>query len=149
MYVYCTHMQITVDNLPNVVEFSVPSVAPIVRRQAETSNMSTNITIPPSIIRDALSTNDTIGVVFTYYSNSSLFPLNLTNREIPTPVIGASLTNESANFNLKEHAVMVFKLTVPVSLSTCVLGAKFSYRNQCSQLDSRDYLRIMEFFQWR
>ena len=127
------------------MEFSVPTIAPIVRRQAETSSTSTNINIPPSIIQDALDTNDIIGVTFTYYSNSSLFPLSLMNREITTPVIGARLTDESANFNLKEDAVMVFKLTTPVSLSV-ILSAKFQIQYQCSLIDSRDYMCIMEFF---
>ena len=98
-----------------MVEFSVPALSPRVRHQVETFNTSTNINVPPSIVADALSTRDNIGLVFTYYSNSSLFPLNLTKREIPTPVIGASLTDESANSNLNDNVSVNFQLPTPVN----------------------------------
>ena len=79
-------------------------------------DMSTTINIPTSILRNVTGSRDRIGVIFTYYSDSTLFPLNVTDRVIATSVIGARVSTESANSNLTENVTVRFQLVTPVSL---------------------------------
>ena len=77
---------------------------------------SANINVPNSLLSGALEGRDDIGVIFAYYSNSSLFPLVSNESEIATSVIAARFTNQSAETNLSENVSVNFQLLEPVIL---------------------------------
>lgn len=112
-------MQLTAEQLRSLsqtggLQFSGPSQAPRIRRQIQPLPPP-NMNISTSILAELLNMNIT-GLILSYYSNSSLFPLNLTNRTIATPVIGVTINDESENFNLIENVTINFHLPTPVSL---------------------------------
>ena len=101
------------EQVPDGIQFSGPQT-PRVRRQV-LSRPPPTMNISTSVLEDVLLNTNITGVIFTYYSNSSLFPLRLTNRTIATPVIAASFSDESANFDLVENVTLTFHLPTPVS----------------------------------
>ena len=112
-------MQLTVEeirNMPDGIQFSGPPTTPRVRRQVQLLLPPPSMNISTTILEDAFMNANVSGLIFTYYSNSSLFPLSLTNRTIATPVIGATFNEESETFNLIENVTLTFHLPTPVSL---------------------------------
>ena len=111
--------QASLNGLPNGIDFSVTS-SPARRRRQDTPESavspSANINVPNSLLSGALEGRDDIGVVFAYYSNSSLFPLVSNESEIATSVIAARFTNQSAETNLSENVSVNFQLLEPVIL---------------------------------
>ena len=86
------------------------------RRRRQTQSLPPpTLNISTTVLENAFMNANVSGVIFTYYSNSSLFPLNLPNRTIATPVVGATFNIESENLNLNENIVMTFPLPDPVS----------------------------------
>lgn len=110
--------QLTIEeilNMPNGIQFSGPRPTATRRRRQTQSLPPPTLNISTTILENAFMNANVSGVIFTYYSNSSLFPLNLTNRTIATPVVGATFNIESENLNLNENIVMTFPLPDPVS----------------------------------
>ena len=101
-------------NMPNGIQFSGPPPTATRRRRQVQSLPPPSMNISTTILEDAFMNTNVSGVIFTYYSNSSLFPLNLTNRTIATPVIGATFSDESENFDLVENVTLTFHLSIPV-----------------------------------
>lgn len=102
-------------NIPNGIQFSGPPPTATRRRRQVQSLPPPTLNISTTVLENAFMNANISGVIFTYYSNSSLFPLSLTNRTIATPVIGATFNVESENLNLNENAIMMFSLPEPVS----------------------------------
>ena len=95
---------------------------------SETGTVSNNITIslPPALFKNLTETS--VGLLYTYYSNSSLFPVRRINDSeypaIATPVIGASLVEIPSVVNLSEPIIMTLPLMV---VSQC----SFLYQRMC------------------
>ena len=83
---------------------------------SESGTISNNITIslPPALFKNLTETS--VGLLYTYYSNSSLFPVRRINDSeypaIATPVIGASLVQIPSVVNLSEPIIMTLPLLV-------------------------------------
>ena len=110
--------QLTVEeilNMPNGIQFSGPPPTATRRRRQAQSLPPPTLNISTTVLENAFMNANVSGVIFTYYSNSSLFPLSLANRIIATPVVGATLNIESENLNLNKNIVMTFSLPEPVS----------------------------------
>ena len=115
-------MQLTVEQLSNMstgIQFSGPPITPRVRRQVE-SLPPPSMNISTSVIKDVLQNTNITGLIFAHYSNSFLFPLSLTDRTIATSVIGATFSDESANFNIAGNVTLNFNLSTPVNLSNFI-----------------------------
>lgn len=110
-------------SLPDGIGFSATSSSTRRRRQvaaepdASNTSTSTSIDVSNSLLSTVLQTGDNIGLVFTYYSNSSLFPLVSTESKIATPVIAARFSDRSAEVNLTENVSVNFQLLEPVNFS--------------------------------
>ena len=116
------NMQLTVEQLSSIsngIQFSGPPITPRVRRQID-SLPPPSMNVSTSVVEDVLQNTNITGLIFAYYSNSSLFPLSLTNRTIATSVIGATFSDESANFNIAENVTLNFNLPTPVNLSNYI-----------------------------
>ena len=108
--------------LPDGIGFSATSSSTRRRRQvaSEPDASAASIDVPNSLLSTVLQTRDNIGLVFTYYSNSSLFPLVSTDSEIATPVIAVRFSDRSAEVNLTENVSVNFQLLEPVNFS-CII----------------------------
>ena len=105
--------------LPNGIDFSVTLSPARRRRQEDTPDSSvspsTSINIPASIISSVLESRNDVGVIFTYYSIPSLFPLVSNESEIATPVTAARFSDQSAEANISDNVSVNFQLLEPVS----------------------------------
>jgi hypothetical protein len=100
--------------MPGGIQFSGPPPAATRRRRQVQSLPSPILNISTTVLENAFMNANVSGVIFTYYSNSSLFPLSLTNRTIATAVVGATFNIESENLHLNENVIMTFPLPTPV-----------------------------------
>ena len=83
------------------------------------SNITVNL--PGEVFKS--NTQNLTGLVFTVYSNSSLFPLDDTLKRnhliVGTPIVGATVANESIS-NLSQRVVVTLPILVDFEVSICV-----------------------------
>ena len=104
---------ITGTSRPNGRDDNIPDVLPF-----------TSIRLPPELFQGPIETRDTaVGLVFTVYAISILFPIANTsdippNRSIRTPVIGAIVVGQNETENLTEPVVIELTLLRENDVST-------------------------------
>lgn len=112
---------ITGRSRPNEGEDSISDALPIA-----------SIRLPPELFQGPTKNSDTAaGLVFTVYTNSTLFPLANTsdippNRSIRTPVIGAIAVGQNETNNLTEPVLIDLKLLRQNDVSTLSLLTVFN-----------------------
>ena len=80
----------------------------------ESDDDISSVSLPPSLFKNLRmkSSADNVGLVFTSYSNSILFPLALNTSDtfIGSSVLGVTVVSDQPVQNLKEPVVIKFKV---------------------------------------